>query len=75
MRGFIFTLTENCPSYILKCPVVKFDKSLRQYTMCPINSFKLPVEVYFMLATHPIVTTVLLSLHQTDISLYRGENR
>ena len=42
--------------------------------LCPINSFKLPVEVYFMLATHQIVTTVFLSLHRTDISLYRGEN-
>ena len=42
--------------------------------LCPINSSKLHIEVYFMLATHQIVTTVLLSLHRTDISLYRVEN-
>ena len=35
--------------------------------MCPINSFKLPVQLYFMLGTHQIVTTILLSLHRTDI--------
>ena len=34
--------------------------------LCSINSFKLPVEMYFMLATHQIVTTVLISLHRTD---------
>ena len=27
-----------------------------------------------MLATYQTVTTILLSLHRTDISLYRGEN-
>ena len=63
----------NCP--LLKCQVVKFDKSLRQYTL-PVsyNSFKLLVQVYFMFGFHQIVTTVLLSLHRTDISLYRGKN-
>ena len=41
--------------------------------LCPINNFKLPVRVYFMLGNHQIVTTVLSSLHRTDIPLYRGE--
>ena len=54
------------------CPVVKFDKSLDTILcLCPINSFKIPVQVYFMLDTHQ---TVSLSLHRTDISLNRGEN-
>ena len=68
---FVWEQWSNWPSYILKCPVVKFDKSLYLYL---INSFKLPVQVYFMLGTHQIVTPVLLSLHRTDISLYIGEN-
>ena len=53
------------------CPFCQ--KAAHILYLCPINSFKLPVE-YFMLATHQIVTTVLLSLHRTDISSYRGEN-
>ena len=44
------------------------------FYLCPINSFKLLVQVYFMLGIHQIVTTVLLSLYRSDISLYRGEN-
>ena len=51
-----------------------FDESLSHYTLCPINSFKIPEHVYFFLGTHKIVTTVLLCLYRTDIPLYRGEN-
>ena len=58
---------------ILKCPAVKFAKSLRQYTL-PVSYNKLLVQVYFVLRTHQIVTNVLLSLRRTDIPLYRGEN-
>ena len=57
----------------LKCPVVKFAKSLRQYIL-PVSYNKLLVQVYFMLGMHQIVTNVLLSLRRTDIPLYRGEN-
>ena len=40
---------------------------------CPINIFKIPVQVYFLLGTNQIETTILVSLHRIDIS-YKGEN-
>ena len=74
-----FTQTENSDIIVL---LIYLSAQLSNLTshwdnifyLCPINSFKLPVVMYFMLATHQIVTTVLLSLHKTDISFYRGEN-
>ena len=66
------TLTKPRPFYTLRCAVVKIWRvSESLYSTCPINSFKIPVQVYFLLGTHQIMTPVLLSLHAIMILSFR----